>query len=190
MKYLPIFMVLLFSQHLFGQHNFDDRLLLRISSGNERDYRFWHAESKIAPPLTFAVPIGLAGTGWLRNDRSMRNKGLVALACVGLTSAETMLLKNTVRRPRPYTRLDIPKHGYEKTWSFPSGHTSTAFATATALTLAYPKWQVAVPAYLFAGATGYSRMRLGVHYPSDVLVGALIGVGTGFLCHRIGKRYY
>jgi membrane-associated phospholipid phosphatase len=56
----------------------------------------------------------------------------------------------------------------EKGLSFPSQHTSFAFATATALSLQYRKWWVVVPAYTWAAMVGYSRLYLGQHYPSDV----------------------
>ena len=68
--------------------------------------------------------------------------------------------------------------------SFPSGHTSDAFSLATALSIVYPKWYVVVPAYAWAVTVGYSRMALGVHYPGDVLAGALIGAGSAYLCFR------
>jgi len=70
----------------------------------------------------------------------------------------------------------------------PSGHTSTAFATATALTLQYPKWYVIAPSYVYAGLVGYSRMHPGVHHPSDVLAGALIGAGCAYLSHVVNKK--
>ena len=69
----------------------------------------------------------------------------------------------------------------------PSGHTSTAFATATSLSLAYPKWYVVAPSFIWAGTIGYSRMHLGVHYPSDVVVGALVGSGSAFLCYKANQ---
>jgi undecaprenyl-diphosphatase len=71
--------------------------------------------------------------------------------------------------------------------SFPSGHTSVAFSTATSLYLAYPKWYVAVPAFTYAASVGYSRMYLGVHYPSDVLAGAVIGAGSAWLMYKANK---
>jgi undecaprenyl-diphosphatase len=97
----------------------------------------------------------------------------------------TTFLKYSIHRPRPF----ITYHYLEKVTSggspsFPSGHTTDAFSIATAVSLAYPKWYVIVPAYAWAGAVGYSRMDLGVHYPSDVLVAAIIGAGTAFLWYK------
>ncbi|HMX78072.1 MAG TPA: phosphatase PAP2 family protein, partial [Chitinophagaceae bacterium] len=62
-----------------------------------------------------------------------------------------------------------------------------AFATATSLTLITKKWYVAVPAYSWASLVGYSRMYLGVHYPADVLGGALLGTGSAFLSYKINQ---
>jgi undecaprenyl-diphosphatase len=65
-------------------------------------------------------------------------------------------------------------------YSFPSGHTSSSFSAVTALSRAYPKWYVIAPSFLWAASVGYSRMYLGVHYPTDVTAGAVLGVGTSF----------
>ncbi|MGB8358080.1 MAG: phosphatase PAP2 family protein, partial [Bacteroidales bacterium] len=54
--------------------------------------------------------------------------------------------------------------------------------------LDYPKWYVIVPSYAYAGTVAYSRMHLGVHYPSDVLAGALIGSGCAVLSHYVNKK--
>jgi undecaprenyl-diphosphatase len=58
---------------------------------------------------------------------------------------------------------------------------------ATSLSLATKKWYVAVPAYLWASGVAYSRMYLGVHYPSDLLGGIVIGIGTSFLTWKIDQ---
>jgi membrane-associated phospholipid phosphatase len=74
------------------------------------------------------------------------------------------------------------------TASFPSGHTTHAFVLATSVSLVYPEWYIIAPSYIWAGAVGYSRMHLGVHYPSDVWAGALIGSGSAYLCHQINQK--
>src|SRR5690606_16926546 len=95
-------------------------------------------------------------------------------------------------RPRPFVKypIDIIKRDHAGKYSFPSGHTSSAFATATILSLSYKKWYVTGPSFLYAGLVGYSRMRLGVHYPTDVLGGLIIGVGAGLLTWKLDQVFF
>ena len=183
------FFPLLTLQSQTAKYNLDDRILLNISENNAKGYGFYRTFTDIMPPLSIATPLTVTGIGLLQKDKVMTKKGLVMTAAFGLTTLETYILKYSIKRPRPYTKLPIARHENEGSWSFPSGHTSAAFASATSLTLAYPRWQVAVPAFALASLTGYSRMRLGVHYPSDVLVGAALGVATSFLTWKVAKRW-
>ena len=97
-------------------------------------------------------------------------------------------MKHTINRKRPFeTYSDIEQATSSLGKSFPSGHTSLAFATATSLSVAYPKWYVIAPSFVWAGAVGYSRMHLGVHYPSDVFAGAIIGSGSAYLSYKANK---
>jgi len=72
--------------------------------------------------------------------------------------------------------------------SFPSGHTSTAFGTAMYLSMVYPSLTPILMALAYF--VGLSRIALGVHYPSDVLVGALLGILFSVIIFRIKRRYY
>jgi membrane-associated phospholipid phosphatase len=56
------------------------------------------------------------------------------------------------------------------------------------MSLAFPKWYVIAPAYMYACAAGYSRMHLGVHYPSDVVAGAIVGTGSTVLSHYLQRK--
>lgn len=73
--------------------------------------------------------------------------------------------------PRPEPLVAVP-HDH----SFPSGHAATSFACATTLAFAVPR--LAVPLYLLAAAIAYSRVYVGVHYPLDVLGGAVLGLAV------------
>ncbi len=121
----------------------------------------------------------------------MIRNGYKSILTLGMGSGITILLKKIIDRPRPFVTYpnDINQRTDAGSHSFPSGHTTATFATATALTLSTKKWEIAVPSFVYAGFIAYSRMRLGVHYPSDVLAGAAIGAGSGFLIWQADKWY-
>lgn len=138
-----------------------------------------------AIPIAIGVPALLLGTSLISRDSLLRLKSAYIGVSVLSATAVCTILKYSFNRPRPfvtYPFLENITNGNDP--SFPSGHTSDAFALATSLSLAYPKWYVIVPSYAWAGAVGYSRMDLGVHYPSDVLVGAIVGAGSAYLCFK------
>ena len=92
------------------------------------------------------------------------------------------LLKHIIERPRPFDLYpELEKLSAGGSFSFPSGHTADAFAFATAICIAYPRWYIIIPAFTWAGSVGYSRMDLGVHYPSDVMAGVIIGAATAVI---------
>jgi len=107
------------------------------------------------------------------------------------SAALTHLIKWLVQRPRPYrvfTEIDAYAHGGG--YSFPSGHTAEAFTLAFVIWILYKNPVLRALALLWAITVAYSRMALGVHYPTDILGGivtALISVG---LAHAILKKLY
>ena len=133
----------------------------------------------------------MLAVGFAEHDQGLQTKACVTFGALTMTAAETFALKDAVRRPRPFAacpdQIIVKEANLPTDYSFPSGHTSMAFAAATSLSLAVPEWYVIAPSFLYAGAAGYSRMYLGVHYPGDVLTGAVIGSGTAFLSFKIQK---
>lgn len=86
------------------------------------------------------------------------------------------IIKAKVARVRPYDAIQgIKPVKTERDFSFPSGHTAAAFTTALVMTSAIPG--IGLISLTLAGLIGYSRVYLGVHYPSDVLAGLIIGSG-------------
>lgn len=137
--------------------------------------------------ISFAVAAGLALSG----GRARRAAAL-GVAAVGVASATANLLgKRLVRRPRPHRAVDSPfPHRHvpmPDSASFPSGHTASAVAFAAAVGPTLPA--AAVPLGLLACAVGYSRVHTGVHYPGDVVAGALLGTGSAALVLAAVARY-
>lgn len=132
-----------------------------------------------------ALPVGQMVYGLVAKDTPSMRNAIQTFAGLAITTGITYALKYSIQRPRPYDSYpDIIPHKTEDSYSMPSGHTSLAFSMATSVSLQYRKWYVVAPAYIYAGAVGYSRMYLGVHYPSDVAVGALVGAGSAWLSYK------
>jgi undecaprenyl-diphosphatase len=125
--------------------------------------------------VALAVAIGVA----LRLGFA-RTIGLTLLTAAATLAADSVCfgLKDAIDRTRPfvaYPQIDALYVVHSS--SFPAGHAATAFAGATLLSYVAPR---AAPAFLvLAALIGYSRVYVGVHYPGDVVVGALLGVAIG-----------
>lgn len=172
--------------------NLDIDLLHSINSGNSAS---WDKTNKIISqsmaPVSIATPVAFFLVGVLAHDSTAKRNGMVMGAGLAASGIVSIGMKYSFNRMRPFNRYSfITKKADGGGPSFPSGHTSSAFATATSLSLCYPKWYVIAPSYIWAGWVGYSRMELGVHYPSDVLVGALVGIGSSWLMWKMNKNYY
>lgn len=131
--------------------------------------------------VQIAVPVGLLVAGAVNDDKIMRQNALYVASSTAVTALVNVGLKHLFKRSRPFKKY--PNFVSVRTasgYSFPSGHTSSAFATASALSRAYSKWYVVAPSLLWASSVGYSRMYLGVHFPTDVLAGAALGTGAAF----------
>ena len=188
MRYKLLFISILSTFTCFSQ-NVDIDLLRNINNNRNKnlDNTFKFISDGVGI-VSFGTPAIVLGTGLITGDSALKNKGLYIGASIILSSGISTLMKYSINRERPFNKYPfIEKVSTGGSPSFPSGHTSDAFTTATSLSLAFPKWYVIVPSFSWAAAVGYSRMHLGVHYPSDVLMGAIIGSGSSYLCFKAQK---
>ncbi len=136
-----------------------------------------------------AAPLSILTAGLIEKNKKMQLDAAWMAGGYLLSTIITQGTKRIVQRERPYEKYSfIIQRTNTSSYSFPSGHTSSAFYTATSLSLLYRKWYVVAPAYLWAASVGYARMYQGVHYPSDVLAGAIIGAGSAWAAHVIRKK--
>jgi undecaprenyl-diphosphatase len=124
--------------------------------------------------------------------RRGRRAAVWGMSSVGFTSAIVNLgLKPLTQRERP-DRLghSVPEHRHvdmPESRSMPSGHTAAAVAFASGASQAMPV--LGLPLHALAALVGYSRVHTGVHYPGDVVVGAVLGAVIGDLtAARLGRH--
>lgn len=145
----------------------------------------------VTNPQNFFLAVGVAAVFlWTRFGR----KGRFLLLCAAISIAVTdplssRVLKAIFHRERPCHLVHTPHllAGCSDSWSFPSSHAVNIFSEATVLAIIYPK--SAPWAYLFALLVGVSRVYIGVHYPFDVLGGAIIGILVGVAIVRWLGRF-
>jgi membrane-associated phospholipid phosphatase len=110
----------------------------------------------------------------------------------GITYGLVLSLKRAVGRPRPFVHRALSSRSShygvsqkaDAFTSFPSGHAALATALVTSWGLSHSKWYVWGPGSVWAVGVSLSRLHLGVHYPSDVVVGMGVGAGVAVLVHQ------
>jgi undecaprenyl-diphosphatase len=161
-----------------------DEAILRVARGQPRAaIPIFHFFTVVGGgwPLLLLIPLTI--------KRATRASALWLLLAVVLASSTTSVIKEIVGRVRPCdalawcTAIGVPSPGGH---SFPSGHASGSFAFAAFAAVRTPRW--AAPALIYATIVAWSRCVLGVHYPSDVLAGALLGATIGVVAGRYAMR--
>lgn len=179
--------------------------MLEILQNLEGDVLLWIQNSLRCGLLNgwfaFYTKLGDAGLLWILLSAVMlfhpktRKAGLLGLGAMvmGLVCTN-LVLKPLVHRTRPWLVVEgltalVAEHDPH---SFPSGHTCSAFAAACAWRLCLPKRWLGNVGLVLAALMGFSRLYVGVHFPTDVLVGALVGCLCGWAvwlaCRRMGHR--
>ncbi len=187
---LFLFQCFIFCTKIDAQ-NADINLLKQINPPVP-DAWFWKMSSGSAYPATIAIQGGLMAFDYFNDPENRGRLFLHAgekLVIVVLTEG----IKLAVNRPRPYISYPADIHPYDASEtgkSFPSAHTSLAFNTAASLAIRFHKWYITVPAYAWATSVGYSRLYLGEHYPSDVLAGAALGIGSAYLVNWLDNKLW
>lgn len=165
--------------------NLDGNILLWIQEYLRND--------ALTPIVTFITHLGEDGWIWilltlamLFSKKTRKVGAMSAVALIIMLLFNNMFLKNLVARTRPYDVIPglIPLVPKLSSFSFPSGHTSSAFSAGSVMFRKLPK-KFGVPILIFAIIMGLTRLYVGVHYPTDVLFGALEGIVIGFAAEAI-----
>jgi len=167
---------------LYAVYGWDSTLGTSVLRGMDRS----------AYPIFYGAPVA-AGAGALLTGASPGPAYRLTLASAGAVGA-TVAIKRLTRRPRPfYVHEAITSRSPEfhegrpasDSYALPSGHAALSAAQVASWSLSHPRWYIIGPGVVWAIGVAVSRVWQGVHYPSDVIVGALLGAGIGFTVHWI-----
>lgn len=166
----------------------DANFLLWIQENLRQDFLtpFWTGITSLGDGGWFWLALSLLLTAFPQT----RKVGLLALCSMALCALVTnVCLKNLVARPRPYTQIPglTPLIPPQKDWSFPSGHTTASFACAGIYWRMLPK-KYGIAALVLAFLITFSRLYVGVHYPTDVLAGLIIGLFGSWIVYKLYRH--
>lgn len=156
--------------------NLDGEILLQIQQHLRTDM--------LTPLMKFVTFLGNGGWFWilcavvlLAVPKTRKTGYAAVLSLIFGVIVTNLLLKNIVARPRPFAEIEalIPLIAKPTDFSFPSGHTTASFAVALVMLRMLPK-KIGIPAVVLAALVAFSRLYLGVHYPTDVLTGFVVAL--------------
>lgn len=152
----------------------------------------------LTPIMKVITTLGNNGLIWilltllfLAVPKTRRVGYMLTAALLGTLIVNNIILKNLVARTRPYEVVEGLTYLVKKPtdFSFPSGHAGCAFAAAGIMFRSLPK-KYGVPSLVLAILISFSRLYVGVHYPSDVLFGVLSGILISYLAETIVEKYF
>lgn len=156
--------------------NLDGEILLQIQQHLRTDM--------LTPFMKIVTFLGNGGWFWilcavvlLAVPKTRKTGYAAVLSLIFGVIVTNLLLKNIVARPRPFAEIEalIPLIAKPTDFSFPSGHTTASFAVALVMLRMLPK-KIGIPAVVLAALVAFSRLYLGVHYPTDVLAGFVVAL--------------
>ena len=156
--------------------NLDGEILLQIQQHLRTDM--------LTPFMKIVTFLGNGGWFWilcavvlLAIPKTRKTGYAAVLSLIFGVIVTNLLLKNIVARPRPFAAIEalFPLIAKPTDFSFPSGHTTASFAVALVMLRMLPK-KIGIPAVVLAALVAFSRLYLGVHYPTDVLVGFVVAL--------------
>jgi undecaprenyl-diphosphatase len=169
----------------------DDQFLLFLQENVRSDV--------LTPIMTFITRLGDKGLFWIATAiilccfKKTRPLGIMAgISLVFSVLINNAILKNLVARPRPYLPETVGGKGLillieeQHDWSFPSGHSGASFAAAVVYLVKGPK-KLGIPSIILAALIAFSRLYVGVHYPTDVIAGIITGTFCAIIAIMIWK---
>ena len=141
--------------------------------------------------FSIAITLMVLISAFVKKSKAIMKQFFILAAVLIFVLIVSQGLKAIIFRERPFvTHPSIEKLSEAGSSSFPSGHTLEAFAIAAVLSFLFSKKKITIPVYIWAALVAYSRMALGVHYPSDVLAGIIIGTFIGWIIPCIVSRFF
>ena len=156
--------------------NLDGEIMLQIQQHLRTDM--------LTPFMKIVTFLGNGGWFWILSavvllaiPRTSKTGSAAVLSLIFGVIVTNLLLKNIVARPRPFAEIEalIPLIAKPTDFSFPSGHTTASFAVALVMLRMLPK-KIGIPAVVLAALVAFSRLYLGIHYPTDVLAGFVVAL--------------
>lgn len=150
------------------------------------------------PIMKFITSLGNAGILWIALCilmiifKKTRQTGIVsACSLAAAFTINNLIIKNVVARTRPYEAIEALNRivSAQSDYSFPSGHTTASFAVAVVMFMELPK-KYGVPALIMAFLIAFSRLYVGVHYPSDVIVGMITATIYAIIAVTIYRKCF
>lgn len=170
----------------YGLMYFDNDLMKKLSFNNKETLNgdFWDVPTKYGIVQYMNIgALSVYAVGLISREDEIRKLGRMIFQSLSYTGISVMAIRIAAGRERPYSGFDpFTFNGFtldNEIQSFPSGHTTVAFAVSSAIAEYYNKWWLKIGMYGFASLTAYARIRNKQHWTSDVIFGALLGITGG-----------